>query len=302
MRPASAQVDAAAGRYRGRWSRTTRCSRVCCPACWWRPRSSPPGGCSSAPAIRRRCRSRRRACWMPPPASARCCCRPRSWARRTTRAPSSTRATTSLEIRKGQSPAATRIIAHTWKAGARAGWSQVHGSITVLSRAELFTGSGLNAVSAGFERQMIHAYHGKPATAPGPLPGQHGWLLQGTTVSTDLLHALPAPPPGRGLRLAARRRAGDRGRDRPAPRRRAAGGDHTRKRAGPEHRVRHPRLTASPPPPARAISITSAAHWRLRTSTRSVRRPSVAGKADSSARARSDSPGGSPSSSIVATR
>ena len=33
-----------------------------------------------------------------------------------------TRATTSVEIRKGQSPAATRIIAHTWKAGARAGW------------------------------------------------------------------------------------------------------------------------------------------------------------------------------------
>jgi hypothetical protein len=59
----------------------------------------------------------------------------------------------------------------------------VHGSITVLSRAELFTGSNLNAVSAGFERQMIHTYHGKPATAPGPLPGQHGWLLQGTTVS-----------------------------------------------------------------------------------------------------------------------
>ena len=39
------------------------------------------------------------------------------------------------------------------------------------------------------------------------------------------------------------------------------------------------RLTSSPPPPARAISITSAAQWRLRTSTRSVRRPSVAGKA-----------------------
>jgi hypothetical protein len=94
-----------------------------------------------------------------------------------------TRATTSVEIRKGQSPVATRVIAHTWKAGARAGWSQVHGSITVLSRAELFTGSDLGAVSAGFERQMVHTYHGKPATAPGPLPGQHGWLLQGTTVS-----------------------------------------------------------------------------------------------------------------------
>src|SRR2546421_10345378 len=94
-----------------------------------------------------------------------------------------TRATTSVEIRKGQSPAATRIIAHTWQAGARAGRSQVHDSITVLSRAELFTGSDLGAVSAGFERQMVHTYHGKPATAPGPLPGQHGWLLQGTTVS-----------------------------------------------------------------------------------------------------------------------
>jgi len=95
----------------------------------------------------------------------------------------STRATTSLEIRKGQSPAATRVIAHTWKAGARAGWSQVHGSITVFSRAELFTGAGLNAVSAGFERQMVRTYHGKPATAPGPLPGHNGWLIQGTTVS-----------------------------------------------------------------------------------------------------------------------
>ena len=96
----------------------------------------------------------------------------------------STRATTSLEIRKGQSPAATKVIAHTWKAGARAGWSQVHGSITVLSRAELFTGAGLSAVSAGFERQMVRAYHGKPATAPGPLPGQDGWLIKGTTVSS----------------------------------------------------------------------------------------------------------------------
>jgi hypothetical protein len=94
-----------------------------------------------------------------------------------------TRATTSLEIRNGQSPAATGIIAHAWKAGARAGWSQVHGSITVFSRAELFTGSHLNAVAAGFRRQMIHTYHGRPAIAPAPLPGQHGWLLQGTTVS-----------------------------------------------------------------------------------------------------------------------
>src|SRR4029078_11028662 len=48
-----------------------------------------------------------------------------------------TRATTSVEIRKGQSPAATRIIAHTWKAGARAGWAQVHGSHTLLSQDEL---------------------------------------------------------------------------------------------------------------------------------------------------------------------
>src|SRR3954453_13081644 len=95
----------------------------------------------------------------------------------------STRATTSLEIRNGQSPAATRTIAHTWKAGARAGWSQVHGSITVFSRAELFTGSHLNAVAAGFKPQKIHPYHGNPAIPPGPLPGRHGWLLQGTTVA-----------------------------------------------------------------------------------------------------------------------
>jgi hypothetical protein len=31
---------------------------------------------------------------------------------------------------------------------------------------------------------MVRAYHGKPATAPGPLPGQGGWLIQGTTVSS----------------------------------------------------------------------------------------------------------------------
>ena len=76
-----------------------------------------------------------------------------------------TRKTTDAEIRAGQSAAALRVINADWKAGAWAGWSQANGSITALSRAEVFTASSLSSVSSGFEKRAIRMYHGK-ATAP----------------------------------------------------------------------------------------------------------------------------------------
>jgi hypothetical protein len=94
-----------------------------------------------------------------------------------------TRATTSTEIRTGQAQAGLAVIRSFWKGGARAGWYQVHGSITVDSRAEVFTSAGLTPVSDTIRRQMIRLYHGRPATPPGQGPGTNGWFIAGTTVS-----------------------------------------------------------------------------------------------------------------------
>jgi hypothetical protein len=59
----------------------------------------------------------------------------------------------------------------------------VHGSITVDSRAEVFTSDALTPVSDTIRRQMMRLYHGHPATPPGQVPGTNGWFISGTTVS-----------------------------------------------------------------------------------------------------------------------
>jgi hypothetical protein len=95
-----------------------------------------------------------------------------------------TRKTTDAEIRLGQSPAALKVINASWKTGAWAGWSQSNGSITALSRAEVFKVSGgLSSVSKGFEEHAIHAYHGKVTALPSNVPGDGGWFVTGTTIS-----------------------------------------------------------------------------------------------------------------------
>jgi hypothetical protein len=94
-----------------------------------------------------------------------------------------TRKTTDAEIRLGQSAAALKVINASWKAGAWAGWSQPSGSITALSRAEVFTVSGLSSVSQGFEKRAIRAYHGKVTAVPADVPGDGGWFVTGTTIS-----------------------------------------------------------------------------------------------------------------------
>jgi hypothetical protein len=94
-----------------------------------------------------------------------------------------TRATSSAEIRRGQSAQGLSIIASSWKDGARASWYQPNGSMTVTSRAEVFTTGNLANVSAALERLTLAAYHGHRASAPGSLPGSDGWYIEGTTIS-----------------------------------------------------------------------------------------------------------------------
>ena len=94
-----------------------------------------------------------------------------------------TRSTTSTEIRTGERKAGLALIRSSWKGGARAGWYQVHGTITVSSRAEMFTSSALGPVSDTFRHQMLKLYHGHPATPPGQVPGTNGWFITGTTIS-----------------------------------------------------------------------------------------------------------------------
>jgi hypothetical protein len=94
-----------------------------------------------------------------------------------------TRATTSTEIRRGESAAGLATIRSSWKDGARAGWYQVHGSLAVTSRAEVFSTSNLSAVSSSLRTQMLHLYHGHIASAPAALPGSGGWFITGHTIS-----------------------------------------------------------------------------------------------------------------------
>jgi hypothetical protein len=94
-----------------------------------------------------------------------------------------TRKTTDAEIRTGQSAAALQVINADWKAGAWAGWSQANGSITALSRAEVFTTGSLSSVLSGFEKRAIHTYHGKAVAPPSGVPGDSGWFVTGTTIS-----------------------------------------------------------------------------------------------------------------------
>jgi hypothetical protein len=94
-----------------------------------------------------------------------------------------TRPTTSTGIRRDEPPAGLDLIRTSWKGGANAGWYQVHGAITVSSRAELFTTSALGPVSATLRRQMLRLYHGHVASPPAAVPGTGGWFITGTTVS-----------------------------------------------------------------------------------------------------------------------
>jgi hypothetical protein len=103
-----------------------------------------------------------------------------------------TRKTTDAEIRTGQSAAALQVINADWKAGAWSGWSQPNGSITALSRAELFTSSTLSSVSDGFEQRAIRMYHGKAAAPPANVPGDSGWFVTGTTISPIYSTVYPA--------------------------------------------------------------------------------------------------------------
>jgi hypothetical protein len=102
-----------------------------------------------------------------------------------------TRDTTSSEIRVGQSAAALRVINSGWKAGAWAGWSESDGSITVISRAEVFKVSDLSGVASTFEQRAIHMYHGKPSAPPADVPG-HGWFITGRTISPIYSSVYPA--------------------------------------------------------------------------------------------------------------
>jgi hypothetical protein len=103
-----------------------------------------------------------------------------------------TRATTSSEIRAGQNAAALRAINSGWKAGAWAGWTQSNGSITVISRAEVFKVSNLSGVASAFEQRAIHLYHGKPSALPSDVPGTGGWFITGRTISPIYSSVYPA--------------------------------------------------------------------------------------------------------------
>jgi hypothetical protein len=103
-----------------------------------------------------------------------------------------TRKTTDAEIRDRQSAAALQVINASWKAGAWAGWYQANGSITALSRAEVFKVSGLSVVSAGFEKRAIRQYHGKPTALPSGVPGDGGWFVTGSTISPTYSSQFPA--------------------------------------------------------------------------------------------------------------
>ena len=104
-----------------------------------------------------------------------------------------TRKTTDAEIRSGQSAAALQVINASWKAGAWAGWAQANGSITALSRAEVFTtGSSLSSVLSGFEKRAIRQYHGKAVGPPSAVPGDSGWFVTGTTISQIYSTLYPA--------------------------------------------------------------------------------------------------------------
>jgi hypothetical protein len=94
-----------------------------------------------------------------------------------------TRSTTSAEIRKDETAAGLATIRSSWKAGAHAGWYQVHGAITITSRAEVFSSSQLSIVSSVIRRQMLALYHGRAATAPSALPGTDHWFITGRTIS-----------------------------------------------------------------------------------------------------------------------
>jgi hypothetical protein len=93
-----------------------------------------------------------------------------------------TRAVTAAEIRAGQSPAALKVIRSSWKNGARAGWTEVNGSVTVDSESELFTGSDLSPVSDGIRKHLIARYHASKARPPGVVPAG-AWFLTGRTIS-----------------------------------------------------------------------------------------------------------------------
>jgi hypothetical protein len=103
-----------------------------------------------------------------------------------------TRKTTDAEIRDGQSAAALKVIDADWKTGAWAGWSNPNGSITALSRAEVFTAGNLSSVSAGFEQRAIRTYHGKATAPPSNVPGDSGWFVTGTTISQVYSTLYPA--------------------------------------------------------------------------------------------------------------
>jgi len=94
-----------------------------------------------------------------------------------------TRPTTSTGIRSGEPAAGLALIRSSWKGGARAAWYQVHGSMTVSSRAELFTTSAFRPVADTIRGELVRLYHAHPATPPGQVPGANGWFLTGTTVS-----------------------------------------------------------------------------------------------------------------------
>ncbi len=102
-----------------------------------------------------------------------------------------TRATSSAEIRKGETTAGLQRIASSWKAGAWASWYQPNGSMTVISRAEVFTSSDLGDVSRALKQLNLTAYHAHPANAPGQLPGSDGWFIEGSTIS-PIISDLPA--------------------------------------------------------------------------------------------------------------
>jgi hypothetical protein len=94
-----------------------------------------------------------------------------------------TRSTTSTGIRKDEPAAGLALIRSSWKGGARSGWYQVHGTMTVDSRAELFSTSALQPISATLRGELVRLYHARPATPPAQVPGTNGWFLTGTTVS-----------------------------------------------------------------------------------------------------------------------
>jgi hypothetical protein len=94
-----------------------------------------------------------------------------------------TRKTTDAQIRLDQSPAALRVINAGWKAGAWAGWYEGNGSITAVSRAEVFTVSNLSGVASTFKQRAMATYHGKTTALPSGVPGDNGWFITGSTIS-----------------------------------------------------------------------------------------------------------------------